>query len=455
MAENLNYRSDCEPPLSVAELNINNVRARLYSGRAKWYRFRANKRGYQVPNLPGQSQSYSIFSGATLKIGAFDEEDNLKMAFTGYESGSSVNFRPGPLSQNDGTTSADICRDWDRFFEVRNEDIEIHRQNIEIYVQNGQIIPHDLIPDRIKYWPGMGNPFFNEKFDFTLPAYSQGVAPFFDFQGNGLYHPEQGDFPVIGNANCTGEYHSRVPDQMFWWVTNDAGYVSQHSWQQPMRIELHNQAFAFKSDVELNDMTFYRYRMINRGPLDLDSLYFGVLTHPNLSCPLFSDYFGSYPELDMMFVYQNFNVQDPCSCLTATGPIPTYCDHFPAAGISFLDGLENQTGDRLGMSVFMYYHNHGGSLVDPGMYPPATMFENYRYLSGSWRDGRPLTFGGNGFDEPGGERVLHAFPGNPRFDIWTYCTTNLPIGDKRVVMSSGPVRLSSGGVNDLTIVMTN
>lgn len=446
-----NYRASCARAYSFAQLNINNIRTHIMSGGHKWVQppLGSNK-SYQIGRRSGNSPSTSIMGHGGLWLGGFDEEMNLKVAATTYRVQNRVEYWPGPLSQPDGDITADACRDWDRIFEIRLEDVEIQRRNIETYTKSGQNIPRELIPDRVKYWPGVGNPFFNEKYDFDLPGYSQGMAPFFDYRGNGIYNPEEGDFPIIGIHTCPGKMDSRVPDQMFWWVINDAGGIHTNSGGDPLYFEIQNQAFAFQSDLELDDMTFYRHRLINRGPSIIDSLYLGVFSVPTLSCYAHQNYFGSYPDLDMMYVYQNFNLSNPCICSSFQPFELEYCDQFPATAISFLDGLKDQFGNGLGMSVFMYYSNPGGFPGPSGKTDPSWALEFYRYLTGSWRDGTPLTLWGSGYSPGSSNIVSHAFPGNPAEDQWTFCTSNIQAGSRRVIMSSGPARISPGMVNDLT-----
>ena len=84
-------------------------------------------------------------------------------------------------------------------------------------------------------------------------------------------------------------------------------------------------------------------------------------------------------------------------------------------------------------------------MVDPTNAP-----EYYNYMTGRWKDGTPLTFGGNGFG--GTETTNFAFydePNNP--DGWSMCTENIPLEDVRTVQSSGPFRLDPGQINELII----
>ena len=45
-------------------------------------------------------------------------------------------------------------------------------------------------------------------------------------------------------------------------------------------MEVQVQAFAYSTNDELNDMTFQRYKLINRARTDIDSTYFAMWGGP-------------------------------------------------------------------------------------------------------------------------------------------------------------------------------
>lgn len=49
-------------------------------------------------------------------------------------------------------------------------------------------------------------------------------------------------------------------------------------------MEVQVQAFAYATNDEINDMTFQRYKLINRAIEDIDSTYFAMWTDPDLGC---------------------------------------------------------------------------------------------------------------------------------------------------------------------------
>ena len=103
------------------------------------------------------------------------------------------------------------------------------------------------------------------------------------------------------------------------------------------------------------------------------------------------------------------------------------------------------------MSSFTYYNNFGVGQWPNALTDPDIAQEYYNYMSGSWKDGTPFSFGGDGFNV-GGEPIDYAFTGRPNDgNDWSMCSENLAFGDRRTIQASGPFRLDPGAVNELII----
>jgi hypothetical protein len=445
------YRTDCALATAQVDLNVNNVRARLMTGGDMWWNLSDAR--YVVPNVqPPMPEVSSIFAGAVW-IGGFDLEGNLKIAAQSYRRSTANDFWPGPLRPEDGTTDATRCRDWDRFFRVTSEDIEEHKRNIASFIEQGLDYPPEMIPANIKYWPALGNPFFNERYDFELPFNDQGLGNYFDYEGNGIYDPSQGDYPRIDIRGCEPGFDTRDPDEMFFYIYNDAGGTKTRTGTDPVRMEVQVQAFAYSTQDEINNMTFYRHKLINRSRVIIDSMYFAMWVDPDLGCP-FDDYIGCDTALDLMYVYNEDAIDGTvgCDCPSGGGPIPTYCRNIPALGVDYFRGPLNEFGEEIGMSSFVYYNNPSGFTGSSNMTDPLSGPEFYNYLTGSWRDGTPFTFGGSGYRPSGGVPINYAFTEPPDdSDGWSMCTAGLEFADRRTLQASGPFRLIPGAVNELIV----
>lgn len=444
-----NYRSDCAPATAEIDLDVNNVRARLMTGGDMWWDLDGNAR-YIVPNVRApQPEVSALFSGAVW-IGGYDEQDNLKLAGQTFRGPDENEWWPGPLTPGTGETFAERCRDWDRFFRVTSEDIREHRRNVNEYIERGLDYPPELIPDNIKYWPALGNPFFNERYDFELPDSDVGLGTFFDYQQNFIYDPSQGDFPTLEIRGCDAQienFNQRVPDEMYFWVYNDAGGPHTNSLADPMRMEVQVQAFAYSTQDEINNMTFYRHKMINRAPTLIDSTFFAMWVDPDLGCA-WDDYIGCDTSLDLMYVYNEDAVDGrfPGSC--ECDNTPTYCTNIPALGVDYFRGpIDWETGEEIGMSSFVYHNNSTEPTGDP-----QNGTEFYRYLTGHWRDGTPVTEGGDGYNPGGGTPTRYVFPDSPDdLNGWSMCSAGLEFQDRRTIQASGPFSLIPGQINELII----
>ena len=210
---NIQYGNDCYPGTASAELAINNVRTHLRSNGDMWWATQ-KQGGYVVPNVQGNNSS--VFSGGALWIGGTNPGGALKLAARTNMGGGS-DYYPGPLTE-DGSTDFLTCQNWDRLFTVHGDSI---RNHINTYIascdNNGDNCTYDCdrVPLELKAWPGRGNPHFAEVHGFHLPNTTQGLAPFYDWNGDGIYDPCTGDYPDVPIENCNYQTaHQYLPDQI-------------------------------------------------------------------------------------------------------------------------------------------------------------------------------------------------------------------------------------------------
>src|SRR5262249_47777747 len=144
------------------------------------------------------------------------------------------------------------CKQWDKHYEVLGTDIDSFLQ----LVAGGLPIPSSSIPKGILNWPAYGNPY-------NPIVGNRNLAPFEDADNNGIYDPTGGDYPVI-DETCTKKTYA---DQMIWWVYNDKGNIHTETGATAIGMEVHALAFAFKTNDEVNDMTFYKYKLLNKATI--------------------------------------------------------------------------------------------------------------------------------------------------------------------------------------------
>jgi hypothetical protein len=431
------YRADCSEASAQTDLNINNVRARLLNGGDMWWDFSDGR--YIVPNVPaGQTAVSSLFAGAVW-LGGFDDGGNLKLAAQTYRS-SGNDYWPGPLEPNSGETTNDACTRWDIHFTAYGADIYQHIADFNTPGFDCGSVINDL-----KKWPGRGNPHFADFFGWELP--NQPLAPFYDENDDGVYNPCDGDFPIIEVRGCeVGERNgASIADQMTFWVYNDNGNIHTQTTGDPIRMEIQVQAFGYATSDEVNDMTFYRYKLINRANSPIDSTYFTMWVDGDLGCHL-DDYVGSDTSRSLV-VYYNENSVDGSGGCSGT---PSYGENPPMLGLDYFRGPLDTAGKEIGMSSFTYYIN---GAPDPGMSDPQNAVEYYNYMTGSWRDGAPFTVGGNG--RGGTEATKYVYVEDPKVTSGnSMCQQGVTGADLRTLQSSGPFVLEPGAVNELIVGVT-
>ncbi len=276
----LGHRNNCNNATATRSQNTNNVRALLTTGGDVWWNGREAR--YIVPNVAaGEVEVSSIFAGAVW-LGGRDPARNLKVAAQQYgRSAGNFDFYPGPLSP-EGITDKAQCTRWDTIFAVTASEILEHQRLFQASLAGEIEYTEDMIPRGVKGWPAKGNPYFETVARFPLPDNEEPLAGFYEYfddnfgAPNQRYDPLEGDFPTVEIEGCTDYYNSepalrdlpQFPDEMFFWIYNDNGNVHRNSGttrENNLSMEVQVQSFAYATNDALNDMTFQRYRLINRG----------------------------------------------------------------------------------------------------------------------------------------------------------------------------------------------
>lgn len=451
----IDFRSNCSNAIAQTEQEINNVRARLTTGGDVWWD--GDDGRYVVPKPPpGVQEVSSIFAGAVW-LGGRAPGGELKVAAQQYgRSSGRFDYYPGPLTP-EGTIDADTCARWDRFFIVNGDNIRRFIGDF-LAAESADALPLDpsSIPSDVLGWPATGNPHFFDVHGFDLPNTTQGLGGFWDYNLDGIYDPTQGDYPIIEIRGCP---EPQFADQMHFWIYNDAGNNhNQSNTPTQLRMEVQVQAFSYRSSDDLNNMTFQRYKLINRAREDLLDTYFAMWVDPDLGCYT-DDYVGCDTTRSLAYVYNEDELDGTNGCTCQQG-VATYCDEVPILGVDYFRGplkpIFDDDGNQideveLGMSSFIYVNNAGVGSPPAGTTDANTREEYYNYLQGIWRDGRPLETGGDGYDE-GTMPTRYALPDAPdNSNGWSMCTSDLGNGDRRTVQASGPFTLQPGAVNELIV----
>lgn len=323
-------------------------------------------------------------------------------------------FSAGPLDPATGQSDLAVCTNFDRLWSVSAEDIADHLID---WADNGVI---DQPVEAIMAWPGRNNPHFEPYNGFPLPYADIAMAPFFDNNGDGIYNPLDGDYPDV-------ELAENPPSQLIWCIYSraDVGLqLGQTAW-----------VYSCTGNSPLNRTVFVRFDLTYLGATELTDAYVGLWSDPDLGCYT-DDFIGSYPAANACFVYNSDDVDGitDCSCL---GNVPAFCDQIPVQSMVLLNN---------DMSSFIAYNSPSVGENTPAITDPNSTAEYYNYLRGHWRDGSPITVGGNGY-QSAGSLTSFLYDGDPRNpNEWTMMQPSSSIQnlDSRTLMNTSLGALSPG-----------
>jgi hypothetical protein len=477
----------CAPAAALRDLEWNNVSALIETGGTLWLDRAVGRSHYFVPKDGNVSVAYA----GALWLGGISPDQQLKLAAVTYRAFGN-DYWPGPLT-NDGTASvsSDVCSDWDRFTITLRTDAQRHRAYFECEddpeCDLNTLFPQGYaIPSYFYDYPAIGN--VSQGQDLYL-------APFYDYDGDGFYSPEAGDYPwydFLREINCAERRREDpVPlfgDQNYFWIFNDKGNAHTESQGQPIGMEIRAQAFAFSTNDEINNMTFYNYVLINQGTQTLQDTYFGTWIDCDIGGEL-DDYVGCDVQRGLGYAYNGNAFDGP------TGLSPGYGANPPAMGVDFFegpyqdtDGLDNPLtsdiaeaielkgipykgigigygdgvidNERFGMRKFVF-HNSGSA---PNGFPENAV-HFYNFLRGFWKNGQRMAYGGNALTAGSGADLSifadYMFPGDSdplnfgtlgtAVDDWTELSSGNQAADRRFLQSAGPFTLQPGDYNNITV----
>ena len=234
-------------------------------------------------------------------------------------------------------------------------------------------------------------------------------------------------------------------DQTLWTIYNDADpNVHVNMGSDPLGVEVGQLTWAYNKPGALGNTVFTKFTVINKSGHDIDSCYFSVWSDPDLG-DSGDDFVGCDTTLNLGICYNANSIDGE------------YGANPPAVGYDFFQGpVIPSTGDtatfnfgkkadytNLPMSSFIYYIND--NVNNGNVYTPQDV---YNYMRAMWRDGTPITYGGDG--TTGSERAYFMFPSdpeNPTGNVWL----DVNPGDRRFMQNTGPFTLAAGDTQEVVI----
>jgi len=388
--------STCSEPTATEYLEANQISALIRNDGILW--FDGSSPGYQINAGATVEARHTLFAGG-LWLGGLDNSGELRVAAMTYRQDGN-DFWPGPI--DDGTSSTDpaTCGAFDDIYNV-------YQTTIDAFT-SGQTLSTEQ-HDEIYNYPGRSNPHMG----FTMP--DQDIAPFTDVDSDGIYNPDNGDYPDI------------LGDQCMFYIMNDIGNVHEETGGEPLGVEIAVRAFAFSDQLE--STTFYEYSISNKSGQDYNNFLFGQWIDPDLG-EYQDDFVGCDVNRNMGYVYNGDDFDEGSD---------GFGDEIPLQGIQIVCGPMTTNGAEYSLRSFISY---GNNFSDYGN--PETAQHYYNYLTSKWKNDTQITVGGNGQD-PAGTATDFMYPANPSDpDGWSECTADNDPSDRRFIMSSGYYNFESG-----------
>lgn len=411
-------------------LDINNVKAGIANrSDMHWDVGGTNNAMYEVPKGSGKNSNFA----SALWIGGLDNGGQLHGAAQTYRQSQSGGgqFWPGPLDTINATIDTTTSLNYDKIWKVSYSDIN----NFITAFNSGSIV---ATPDMLT-WPahGSGNN-------------SRNLAPFVDYNGDGLYNPNDGDYPKIKG------------DQTLYFIYNDKLAAHTNAFV-PMGIEVQGMAYAYGCPAvvnghnELTYTTFYDYKIINRSSISYHDVYVSMWSDVDLGY-YGDDYIGSNVSDNYGYAY---NADGFDETIAGTGG---YGSYIPAQGFNIVkgplaninDGIDNnnngvtdEPGEDCKLNKYTYFNNSFAG-VPIQTTDPANGQEYYNYMTGYWRDGTPFTCGGTGYG--GSTQTNYVYTAdtytNGICGATPWYESGTP-GDRRMILGSGPFTLNAGQMQEV------
>jgi len=422
----------CYPAVCYAKLDINNIEAMVMNGGDMfWDLFGSGRNHYYFP----KGSQKNMAGPSAIWIGGFDGGGQLKTAAQTYRQ-SGYDFWPGPLNDM-GSTNDELCAKYNRLWKIDYKEITDLMANYKA----GNLSANTFTPTEcILNWPTIDSSIY---YTSTLD-YSK-IAPFKDVNTDGVYNLKDGDYPIIKG------------DQEIFCVFNDRGDIHTETGGQPIGVEVQLTAYAYgcKSTIssfpQLANTTFYHYKIINRSAFKLVKTYVAIWSDANIGDNK-NDYVGSNVNAGYGYTYNatNFdsiygNILPAQATVLLKGPLADPYDGIDNDG----DGTTDETGEEFLIPNFYYFNTDfwGSGNSIPQMTGPNLSSHYYNYMSGFWKDGSPMTCGGNAYG--GSVPTKNVFPSaytpiGPCGNNWTEVNAGNTLGDRTYLLSVGPFTFTPG-----------
>jgi len=360
--------------VNTSLLEQNNVRSHVLDNGSLFSNIFNSSSGYIIPKTGNSGIMYAL----NINMLALDFEANPYFSKSVYEE---TTWSGGPIRSNysQQSTPTISC---------------VNKTSVDYHLGNFHLEGYTVI-DQINYWPTHGD---------TTNGEAWYLAPFNDVDGNGIYSPENGDYPCIkGDRAC-------------YIIINDSDPTNQISGLNSLGVEAHMMIYQFNStNPAINEATYFDIKAFNRSDVDYTKFILGIFMDGDIGGSA-DDYIGTNLLSSTMYFYNGDLFDENMFGANGYGLNP------PAAGIT------NMNND---MIMTNYLPNNNLNF---------TNFQLFNIFSGhdSFGAVRPESF---------------IYTGNYDSGISEYSEGNTP-NDRRGYASYGRIDLSSGDSHEWNFAIT-
>jgi len=414
------------PFTTMDSVNVNNINAAVLVHGDLWWN---PTTGIAHCNFPNGAPT-NISSAGGVWMSGYDAAGQLHAAAQTYRQDGN-DYWPGPLDASDTLTYA-TSQAWAKIWKVNRLDIQ--------YFQS--LTVHDTIntPEAILTWPAAGNTYARGNGGAPLSFVpGNSYAPFVDLNSNGIYEPLLGEYPDVPG------------DQALWWVFSDNGPTHTQTNGVPLGVEVQAMAYAYHRGTLIDNVVYYRYRIVNHSSNTYDNFRFGQWAIVELGDPRGDDVgFDSFRR--MAVVYNG----DDCDGCTDGNLSSFYGNKIPVAGITMVVLPGDSPPMYIPAGSFDYYNDDFSIAGNPSN---AVQVNAYLRALG----GIPTPLPGQPciprFSDSTGPPSNYAYTGDPSVpDSWSECQCGIfNAGDQRFILSSNDFTVLPGSSTDvvLALVTTN
>jgi hypothetical protein len=284
----------------------------------------------------------------------------------------------------------------DKVWKVTDDELKQHLADFEF----DQVVDNPI--PSIFSWPAMGNQFSPALNGFSTDGLTEEQgAPFLDRNFNKIYEPHLGEFPDEDFRELAIEGKTNYSELVFMPFCSKPTDAVTFRRRTPVNGNMLLVSYHCEESFFLSNTLFGRLQFNYENDFWMDSLSLGLFMDTN-SGNGNNDFIGSDIDRGVFYCYDGdtldtaFNGQSPmfgfeCSNIISDFLIPWQPWVLP-----------------IGMMPMRIAQD---STIDPRLLFPEQPAEIYNYLTGAWRDGTPLTSGGDGLNDGSINFVDSAFPG--------------------------------------------